>query len=349
MISVGIIGGTGYTGKHLIEFCENHEMVLDYTIYGNSSAGETLYNLFPEFLGVLKDKVIESINEISFNHDLYFTAVPHGESLKYVPILSRLNKKIIDLGGDYRLDDKNLYEVWYDFKHNSPELLSEKTYGLADINNNKNYFNTDLIANPGCYPTSVLTALIPFVEHYSEYIESISCVSYSGTSGAGKKASKRMLLSEMDGNIKAYNINKHRHQPEITQELNKCGLASPLSFTTHLLPISRGIYSTSIIHLNKSINEVDPNNIYKDKFKNSPFVRIRNTPPELKWVVNTNYCDINISVDNNVVVITSAIDNLIKGAAGQAIQNMNKFYGWAEHLGILKKKVITNIDELAEV
>lgn len=334
MISVGIIGGTGYTGKYLLEFIKQHNNVANYTIYAKNSAGGKLLDIFPELLGVIENQTIESVDNLSEEHDLYFISLPHGESLKYVPALLVKGIKIIDLGGDYRLDNKELYKEWYQFDHTSSNLLSTKVYGLADVENNK-VNGSNFIANPGCYPTSIQLALIPLVKNFADEINSISCVSYSGASGAGKSAKAELLLAELDGNVKAYNINKHRHQPEIEQELTKYGMKSPFAFTTHLLPIARGIYSTSTIHLNSAITEDNIVGKFLAEYSNSKFVRVRNVAPEIKWVVNTNFCDINISVKNKIVVITSAIDNLIKGASGQAIQNMNKMFGWDEALGIL--------------
>ena len=337
MISVGIIGGTGYTGKYLLEFIQKHEKVTDFTIYANNSAGSQLLDVFPELLGVIENQTIESVENLSYSHDLYFISLPHGESLKYVPFLLEKCIKVIDLGGDYRLDSIELYKEWYQFDHTSANLLQSKVYGLADINNEKT-LNSDFIANPGCYPTSIQLALIPFLKNYANKIISISSVSYSGASGAGKSPKTEFLLSELDGNVKAYNVNKHRHQPEIEQELTKNGMNSPFAFTTHLLPIARGIYSTSTIHLNSAICEKEISGKYLTEYANSKFVRMRNVPPELKWVVNTNFCDINISAKNKTVIITSTIDNLIKGASGQAIQNMNKMFGWDETLGLLNTK-----------
>lgn len=337
MISIGIIGGTGYTGKYLLEFIQKHKNVSDYTIYAKSSAGSQLLDIFPELLGLIKNQQIKSVDELSFLHDLYFISLPHGESLKYVPILLEKGIKVIDLGGDYRLDSKNLYEEWYQFEHTSADLLKSKIYGLADIDNEKT-LNSNFIANPGCYPTSIQLALIPLLKYYANHIISVSCVSYSGASGAGKSAKTELLLAELDGNVKAYNVNKHRHQPEIEQELKKYGMNSPFAFTTHLLPIARGIYSTSTIHLNTEISESEITDKYLTEYANSKFLRMRNVPPEIKWVVDTNFCDINVSAKNKTVIITSTIDNLIKGASGQAVQNMNKMFGWNETLGLLNTK-----------
>jgi len=334
MISVGIIGGSGYTGKKLVQFCNNHPFVHNYTVYGNSTAGEQLYSVFPDLAGVVENNLIRSIDEMDAEHDLYFVALPHGEALKYIPSLVTAGKKVIDLGGDYRFDMPEIYKQWYKINHTSPYLLSKKLYGLADINES-DYSMFDLIANPGCYPTASLLSLLPLVKNYTDDILAASTIAYSGTSGAGKSANTDLLLSEMDGNVKAYNINTHRHQPEIIQYLHKFDYSAQYSFTTHLLPVAVGIYATTAVHLKKKISAEEVSAAYNSYYSNSSFIRMRPVPPQLKWVTGTNFCDINVSVQNYTVIITAAIDNLIKGAAGQAVQNMNKLYGWDEKLGIL--------------
>ncbi len=333
MISVGIIGGSGYTGKKLLQFCENHPYINDYKVYGSKTAGQSLSQLFPDLVNFISDSKVESAENISADHDVYFVALPHGEALNIVPALFYAGKHIIDLGGDFRLDSKDEYEKWYHIEHYSETLLSEKTYGLADYYTTE-YANKSLVANPGCYPTATLLSLLPLCENFGNEIISASTVAYSGTSGAGKTPKQELMMSEMDGNVAAYNINNHRHQPEILQSLKKHGFSSPYSFTTHLLPIAVGIYATTSVHLKTAISEKDLKNIYESVYHSSNFVRLRNVPPNLSWVVNTNFCDINISVKDNVLVLTSAIDNLVKGASGQAFQNMNKLYGWDESLGL---------------
>ncbi len=337
MISVGIIGGSGYTGKKLVQFCNNHPFIEEFIVYGNSSAGQSLSSLFPEFDNIIQNSAIGSMDNLG-EHDLYFIALPHGEALKVVPELISKGKKVIDLGGDYRLDSKEEYELWYGKTHTSPELLNSKIYGLADYQG-IDYTGTNLIANPGCYPTATLLSLIPFVDSFGDEIITVSTVAYSGTSGAGKTPKQELLMSEMDGNVSAYNLNKHRHQPEILQTLKTFEFNSPFSFSTHLLPVAVGIYATTSIHLSSSISEKEIVSKYKSFYSESPFVRIREVPPQLNWVVNTNFCDINISIKDRVLIITSAIDNLIKGASGQAIQNMNILFGWDETLSLLNNGV----------
>lgn len=341
MISVGIIGGSGYTGKKLVQFCDNHPFVNDYKIYANSSAGKFITELYPDLEGITTNSKIEFIENLSFTHDLYFIALPHGEAIRYVPLLISEGKKVIDLGGDFRLNKKDEYEKWYGINHSAPQLLNEKIYGLADYYCT-NYTSSNLIANPGCYPTAVLLALLPLVTECADDILSVSVSAYSGTSGAGKTPKLELMMSEMDGDVSAYNINKHRHQPEILQMLKQSGFCSPFSFTTHLLPAAVGIYATSSIHLKKELSEDDIKNYYKSFYANSPFIRLRETPPHLSWVVNSNFCDINVSANGKVVIVTSTIDNLIKGASGQAIQNMNKLMGWDEITG-LKKEGVGNV------
>lgn len=335
MISVGIIGGSGYTGKYLIQFCLNHPEIELISIYGNTTAGKTLHQIFPELLNQCLDYPILDSKNISFDHDVYFIALPHGEALKYVPMLIDKQKIVIDLGGDYRLNDANIYYEWYKINHTSPDLLKNKIYGLADYYDNSVY-QSSLIANPGCYPTATLLGLLPLVEKFYPKIISAATSAYSGTSGAGKSVKPELSLSEMDGNVRAYNVNAHRHQPEIVQNLAKSGFTSLYSFTTHLLPVCTGIYATTTVFLDSDMTKENVPELYKDHYSDSSFVRMRETPPNMKWVVNSNFCDINVNVNKNIIVITSAIDNLIKGASGQAIQNLNKIYNWDETAGLLK-------------
>ncbi|MFZ2323452.1 MAG: N-acetyl-gamma-glutamyl-phosphate reductase [Ignavibacteriaceae bacterium] len=334
MISIGIIGGSGYTGKKLLQFCSAHPFIEKIKVYANSTAGEKLSTVFPDLLNVIEDDIIESVSNISSEHDLYFSALPHGEALYYIPLLVAQGKKVIDLGGDYRLNSEDDYTTWYKIKHTSPDLLKSKLYGLADFNK-ESYADYSLIANPGCYPTATLLSLLPFTSSFGDEIVSASTIAYSGTSGAGKSPKTDMLMSEMDGNVRAYNVNNHRHQPEILQQLQKNGFNSPFSFTTHLLPIAVGIYATTSIHLKNKIDADEIIKVYQSTYSSSPFVRLRDVPPNLNWVVGTNFCDINVSVKDSVVIITSAIDNLIKGASGQAVQNMNKLFGWDEKLSLI--------------
>jgi N-acetyl-gamma-glutamyl-phosphate reductase len=336
VISICIIGGSGYTGKHLIQLCGSHPFVNSISVYGFKTAGMHIKYVFPELAMQFPNLIVEDSNKLSYEHDVYFIALPHGEALKYVPELISKGKLVIDIGGDYRLDNADKYTKWYKIQHTSPELLSNKLYGLADYLSSDLY-TKNLIANPGCYPTSALLSLLPLVENFAGDIDFVSTSAYSGTSGAGKSANHDLSLSEMFGNVRAYNVNSHRHQPEIEQMMDKYGFKSAYSLTTHLLPVAVGIYATTTVHMKKEVSQDTINNLYVNKYKHSPFVRMREVPPNLSWVVNTNFCDINISAKGKIIIITAAIDNLIKGAAGQAVQNLNKFYKWDETLGIISK------------
>jgi len=331
MITSAIVGGTGYTGKYILEFCNKHPNISEFEIFANKNAQKTIHEIFPGLVGEVENKTIKSISDLDLSYDVYFFALPHGESLKTIPHICNANKKVIDLGADFRLDSKETFINTYQLEHPAPLYLKEKNYGLAELNNTYNY---NLIANPGCYPTAALLSIIPFIKNYSNNILSISTVAYSGLSGAGKKISKDLLFSENYNNVKAYNIGTHRHEVEIAQEINKFSCDINYSLTTHLLPVYSGIYSTTIIDIAENIPQNAVSDYYKNQYKNAAFVRLRNNPPELKWVIGTNYCDLNIMSVNKKIIITAAIDNLIKGASGQAIQNMNKLFGWKESLGL---------------
>ena len=336
MISIGIIGGSGYTGKFLVQFCAAHPFVQTIEVYGQSTVGKSLQSIFPELSNRFTDCIVKSTSDLSMEHDAYFIALPHGEAMNFVPALIEKNRLVIDLGGDYRLNSSETYAEWYKLQHTSSALLQNKLYGLADILSDESY-TTNLIANPGCYPTATLLGILPMIEKFGSEILTATTVAYSGTSGAGKSANVDLLMSEMYGNARAYNVNAHRHQPEIEQTMVAAGFDSPYAFTVHLLPAAVGIYATTTLHMKSVVEQSDIDAVYSGKYGTAPFVRMRNVPPHLKWVVNSNYCDINVAAKGKTIIITSAIDNLIKGASGQAVQNLNKFFKWDESLGIIDK------------
>lgn len=332
MISVGILGATGYTGKHLYRLCHQHPYVQKVVLYGYSNSSKTLHELFPEMVNRYEDCSILSIESLSYQEDLYFVAVPHGESCLITADLLQKGKYVINLGGDFRIDSPHIYQKWYGCTHPVPELLSQKVYGLADFYSQS--YRTKLVANPGCYPTGILLALLPLVQQHADAVISISSVAYSGTSGAGKTVNPECMFTEMYGNVKAYNINAHRHEPEITQQLKKHGYSGPYSFTPHILPITQGIYATNCIHCTRPISQQALYDLYAAVYQHTPFVRIRKTPPQIKWVVQSNFCDISISCSGTKIIITAALDNLVKGASGQAVQNMNKVYSLPVQSGL---------------
>jgi N-acetyl-gamma-glutamyl-phosphate reductase len=326
MYSIGIVGGSGYVGGHLLRILSAHPSVTEIKIYGHSTVGERWSNVFPELVGLLGDGVVESTAELG-RHDAIFLALPKGESMRMMPQALDAADLIIDLGPDFRLSASQ-FEVTYGMVHACPDLLAEAAYGLADDPDN-HLRDARILATPGCYPTAVLLSTLPLLRHFS--VDSAHAVAYSGTSGAGKNSN--LLMSEMDGNVLAYEVHSHRHEPEMLNatKLNQ----DAFSFTPHLLPAATGIYATTCVKLRDAVSREDVINVFRSCYESSPFVRLRQWPPHLRWVVGTNFCDIHVSVRGANVIVLAAIDNLIKGAAGQAVQNMNRRLGLPDTTGFL--------------
>ena len=351
-LKVSIIGSTGYAGKELVKILIHHQEVELVHLVSSSYAGKNIAEIFPEFLNKLDKKLINfDLELISQNSDLVFTALPHTVSMNVVPELLKKGVKVIDLSADYRIKDPAIYKEWYEKEHNqiSKGLLSEAVYGLPEIYLDK-IKDALLAANPGCYPTSIILGIAPLLKHHFVEPEGIIIDSKSGASGAGKKLSLGLHFAECNENFKAYKVVKHNHIPEVEQELSSIyfggnnnkqtqqGADIKVSFTPHLLPINRGILSTCYLNLNGSKEEEEILKIYQKFYKNAPFVRIFEPPnlPEIKYVAGTNYCDIGFTIDERVgkIKVISVIDNLLKGAAGQAVQNMNIMSGFPETEGI---------------
>lgn len=337
MVKIGIVGASGYSGTELIRLLLNHPNVQIVKLYGHSSVGNNISDVHKSLRGLI-DLKIEELATNNFNDlDLTFVALPSGEAMNVVPKLYNSGIKVIDLGGDYRLTNAEDYEKYYKHQHSSTELLKDSVYGLSEWNADK-IQSAKLVANPGCYPTSIQLALLPLIKNKIIKNEFVNIVSYSGTSGAGKSLSQNLLFSEVNENVRAYKVGVHQHIPEIKQYLNFFGDANVnFSFVPHLLPTTRGIYTTISINL-ENINLDLINEVFESAYSNSPFIRLFYSEiPELKNVVNTNFCDIGWTVDENkTLILVSAIDNLIKGAAGQAVQNMNIMFGFAQTLGLIK-------------
>jgi N-acetyl-gamma-glutamyl-phosphate reductase len=279
-----------------------------------------------------------NIKETIKKCDLVFLALPHTESMNVAPKLLSAGLKVIDLSADYRLKKIQVYETWYGHKHTDTKNLSKAIYGLPELFRQK-IKTADFIANPGCYPTAAILGLAPLISTRRD-IQSIVVDAKSGVSGAGRKPSVGLLLSEANENFKAYKVLSHQHAPEIEQYLSQlAGRATHIHFVAHLLPITRGILNTMYVHLKDGMTLNQVHSLYKKFYKMEPFVRLLapGNQPETKHVANTNFCDIGlvVSPDKKMVVITSAIDNLVKGAAGQAVQNMNIMYGFNEIEGLL--------------
>ncbi|HYE83303.1 MAG TPA: N-acetyl-gamma-glutamyl-phosphate reductase [Clostridia bacterium] len=338
MVKAGIIGSTGYAGYQLSAILSRHKSVslvfLSSHNYSNMKISDVYGNL-----GGLVDNLcidIQSAEKKLSEIDVLFLALPHGQSFNLVEKALSAGVKVIDLGADYRLRDQKDYEKWYGVTHELPGRLGEAVYGLPEINR-KNISGRSLVANPGCYPTAGILALAPLMQNGIIDNTSVIIDAKSGISGAGRSANIPTLYCECSESVKAYNIASHRHTPEIEQQLSDvAGEKILLSFTPHLVPMSRGILATCYGSLKKAISQAEIHDLYKSYYKNENFIRVTEALPETRNVRGSNICDIAVRVDERTkrVIAVSAIDNLIKGAAGQAVQNMNILFGFYEHAGL---------------
>jgi N-acetyl-gamma-glutamyl-phosphate reductase len=341
LIKASILGATGYAGIELVRLLHNHPNVeLNYLV-SQSNAGQSISCVYPSLKGIL-DKTCSplDLDRILQESDIIFTSLPHGTSAQVISTLYDSGKKIIDLSGDFRYRCVQVYEKWYGTSHTRPDLLQESVYGLPELHRNdiKHY---RLIGNPGCYPTCAILALAPLVAKGFIDLKSIIIDAKSGATGAGKGLSLGLHFCELDQNTRAYKVATHRHTSEIEQELGALVQQDiKLSFTPHLLPIKRGILSTIYASLIKSCSFKEIFDLYMEFYDNEPFIILheKGSLPEIKHVNGSNACHIGFVVDNRVnrIIIVSSIDNLIKGAGGQAIQNMNILFGLEETTGLLQ-------------
>jgi N-acetyl-gamma-glutamyl-phosphate reductase len=301
--------------------------------------GKKLSEVYPSLAG-MTEIICEDlqVEELSGRADLFFTAVPHQTAMAIVPDLIKAGKKVVDLSADFRLHDASIYEKWYQ-EHTAPEYLAEAVYGLPELHR-KQIAEARLVANPGCYPTSVILGLAPLLQAGAVAYESIIVDSKSGASGAGRSAQTGTLFCEVSEGFKAYKVAEHRHTPEMEQEISElCKKSVTISFTPHLLPMSRGILSTIYAKLTKPLTDAEVNKLYQDFYNGEPFVRLCETGvfPATQFVRGSNFCDIGFKTDSRTgrIVVLSAIDNLVKGAAGQAVQNMNLMCNLPETKGLL--------------
>ncbi len=340
MIKVGIIGASGYTGGELIRLLLNHSQVEITCLTSRTYDGKPVASLFPNLRG-LSDLTFEGVEPevVAEKCDVVFTAVPHGVAFSVVPVLRSAGKKVIDLAADYRLKKLSVYETWYKLKHEDPEGVSRAAYGLPELFRDE-IRCADIVANPGCYPTSAILRIAPALKNGIVSHQNIVINAVSGVSGAGRKSELAYSFCETDENFKAYGIANHRHTPEIEQELSLiCGKPVTVSFTPHLAPLKRGMLATSYLDLNSQLSPADIHTLYADYYRNEPFVRILPLGqfPETKYVAGSNYIDIGIAVDHRVnkLIVISALDNLGKGSAGQAVQALNIMAGFDETKGLL--------------
>ena len=338
MAKIGVAGATGYTGFELLRLLTNHPDAEIVFLTSETYQGEEISKVFPSISGFIDTK-LSSIESVSSDTcDIVFLALPHTTSMEKVPDFLKGGTKVIDLSADYRLKDPAVFKEWYSVPHQQPALLKDAVYGLPEIHREK-IKPARLVANPGCYPTSITLALAPVVTEDWVDLSSIVADSKSGISGAGRKASLATQFSEVNGGISAYNIAVHRHTPEIEQELSTLSKTDiQISFSPHLIPMTRGMLSTVYINLKKDMSTEDLLEYFKNFYTGEPFIRILplGEYANTHFTVSSNFCDIGVQVDirNRRAIITSAIDNLIKGASGQAIQNMNLMLGISEKSGL---------------
>ncbi len=336
MKKIGIIGATGYTGVELLRILATHPKVAVTQVTSRSNAGSRVDAMFANLRGFIDLEFSEpDIDKLS-ECDLVFFATPNGIAMKSAKALLDNGVKVIDLAADYRIKDLSVWEKWYGMQHASPDLVESAVYGLPEIN--RQYIkNAELVANPGCYPTAVTLGLLPMLEAGIADISGIIADCKSGASGAGRKANVGTLLSEASGNFKAYAVDGHRHHPEIAQTLSLISESTVnLTFVPHLLPMIRGIHATLYTQVD---TQHDLQALYEKRYADEPFVDVMppGSHPETRSVKGSNVCRISPHRpdDRKQVVVLSVIDNLVKGAAGQAIQNMNIMLGFAETDGLV--------------
>ena len=339
MIKAGIIGATGYAGEELVRILLRHPDV-EIVWYGSRSYVDQPYaDVYRNFFKLVEaDCFDDDLPQLAKEADVIFTATPQGylASVMTEELLEQV--KFIDLSADYRLKDVQVYEQWYKIEHKSPQFLEEAVYGLCEIHR-EDIKKARLVANPGCYTTcSILTAW-PLVKEGLIDADTLIIDAKSGVSGAGRSAKTANLFSEVNESIKAYGVTTHRHTPEIEEQLSlAAGRPLTLSFTPHLVPMNRGILVTAYATLKEGVTEQDLRDALEKQYQNEPFIRIlpKGVCPETRWVEGSNYVDINVLVDKrtNRAILMGAIDNLVKGAAGQAVQNMNLMFGLSETAGL---------------
>lgn len=336
MIKAAVLGATGYAGIELVRILTNHPDVSIEIVGSHSFAGQKISDVYQNLVHILEKECTELDLDAVEKCDVAFCALPHGASKSVIPQILERGVKVIDLSGDYRYDDPKVYEAWYGQEHSSPELLKESVYGLCELHREK-IKGARLIGNPGCYTTCSILGTAPLLANKIVETKNIIVDAKSGVTGAGRGLGLAYHFCECTENTKAYKIATHRHTSEIEQELsNIAGEEIMISFTPHLIPQKRGILATIYANLNKPYSKEEILNMYKEFYKDEFFVRVKDGLPETKHVAGSNFVDIGLEVDKrlNRVVVVSAIDNIVKGAAGQAVQNMNLMFGLGEGTGL---------------
>ncbi|MBL7091826.1 MAG: N-acetyl-gamma-glutamyl-phosphate reductase [Candidatus Omnitrophica bacterium] len=338
MVKVAIVGATGYAGEELLKILIGHPRVEIVSLSAKIDKPQKISQIFPELSGKT-DLICEEpdFSKIVPDCDLAFLALPHRVSMEAAPEFLRAGKKVIDLSADYRLKDVSVYEQWYGLKHKNPEYLARAVYGLPEVYREK-IKPAQLIANPGCYPTGIILGCLPFLAKGKVSSQNIIVDAKTGLSGAGREK-EAALVAEMENNFRAYKVDAHQHAPEVNQELSAfAGERIEITFTPHLIPIQRGILSAIYLQLKKALSQEEAQGLYQDFYKDEPFVKVlpEGKFPQLKDVAKTNFCHIGLKISpaKKIAIVICAIDNLVKGASGQAVQNMNIMCGFEETEGL---------------
>lgn len=339
MIKAGIIGSTGYAGQEIVRLLLGHGAA-EIKWYGSQSYIDKKYSEVFGNMFQLVEHVCEAddIEKLAKEVDVIFMATPQGFCASHVTEKILSSVKVIDLSADFRIKDISTYEKWYGLEHKSPQFIEEAVYGLCEINRQK-IAGARLVANPGCYPTCSFLSIYPLIKEGIIEPDSLIIDAKSGTSGAGRGAKINNLYCEVNENIKAYGVGNHRHTPEIEEQLSYAG-GQPvvLNFTPHLVPMNRGILVTAYAGLKNACTYEELKAVYDTYYKDEYFVRVlaKGVPPETRWVEGSNFVDVNFQIDERTgrVIIMGAMDNLVKGAAGQAVQNMNILFGLEEAMGL---------------
>lgn len=339
MIKAGIIGSTGYAGQEIVRLLLGHQEVTIKWFGSQSYIDKKYYQVFGNMFQLIENICkADDIEKLADEVDVIFMATPQGYCASVVTeeILSKV--KVIDLSADFRIKEVSTYEYWYGIKHNNPKLIENAVYGLCEINREA-IKKGRLIANPGCYPTCSFLSIYPLAKEGIIDMSSLIIDAKSGTSGAGRGAKINNLYCEVNENIKAYGVTNHRHTPEIEEQLSYASNTSVvINFTPHLVPMNRGILITAYANLKKKYSYEEVKEIYDNYYKKEFFVRVldKEVTPETRWVEGSNFVDVNFKIDERTgrIIMMGAMDNLIKGAAGQAIQNMNLMFGFEETKGL---------------
>lgn len=345
MIRIGVVGSTGLVGESLIRVLLGHPQARLSFLGSEHAAGKRIQEALPSLRGCL-DMVCEraEVERLIDRADMVFLASKSPEVMAFVPPLLKAGRKVIDIGGEFRLHSAAVYEKWYKEKHLCPELLSRAVYGLPEIRRSQ-IRKADLVANPGCYATATILGLFPLISAQKLADGTIPVDAFSGLSGAGRTATGSNLFVQCNENVRGYKLGEHRHTPEIEQELSKAsGRPQRVVFLPHVVPLDRGIYCTSFVETAAPMSAAEVLETLRKQYAGEPFIRVVDDPSQidLQSVRDTNFCDVSAYADppSRKVMVFSALDNMIKGAAGQAVQNMNLMLGLEESLGLHNRRVI---------